>query len=376
MASFLHRTWAEVNEQALIHNFNIIKSTTKALTCAVVKANAYGHSVDIVAPILQKAGADSFAVSNIDEAIELRDLGITKPIIILGYTPSEYVCELKNYNVSQCVYSLDYAKELSNEAVKNNLEINIHLKLDTGMSRIGFDCRSDDLYGIKDAICAAKLDGFILEGVFTHFAVSDRNNEQEDGFTDEQYNRFNKAIECLKSNGLNPKFKHCCNSAALCLDQNKHFDMCRAGIILYGLTPSSDLKLKQNFIPAMDFKSVVSQVKTIRKGDTVSYGRTFKAQKDLTLATVSAGYADGYPRLLSNKGYVLINGCRANIVGRVCMDQFCVDVSDIPNVKRGDEVLLWGHDLPVEIPAEIIGTINYELVCGVSSRVKRIKIDK
>lgn len=184
----------------------------------------------------------------------------------------------------------------------------------------------------------------------------------------------NNAVDILKQNGLNPKLCHCCNSAALCLDDDKHFDLCRAGIILYGLTPSSDLKLHQSFKPVMSFKSVVSQVKEITAGDTVSYGRTFTADKNIIVATVSCGYADGYPRLLSNKGYVLINGRRANIIGRVCMDQFCVDVTDIPNVKRGDEVLLWGKDLPVETLADMIGTINYEMVCGVSSRVKRIKI--
>ena len=373
MINFLRRCWAEIDTDALIHNFNIIKDTANSPVCAVVKANAYGHGVDIVAPILQKAGADYFAVSNIEEAIELRELGITKPILILGYTPCEYVPELAKYDISQCVFSLDFAKELSNEAVKNNLNIKIHLKLDSGMSRIGFDCRDDKLNGINDAITAAKLDGFTLEGVFTHFAFSDRNESQEDGFTTAQYNRFITAVDTIRSVGLNPAICHCSNSAALCLDNDKHFDMCRAGIILYGLTPSSELELEQNFIPVMSFKSVVSQVKEISKGDTVSYGRTFKADKNMTIATVSCGYADGYPRLLSNCGFAIINGKRANIVGRVCMDQFCVDVTDIKDVKRGDEVLLWGKDLSVDIPADIIGTINYELVCGVSSRVKRIK---
>lgn len=373
MADFLHRTWAEIDADALLHNFDIIKQTANTKVCAVVKANAYGHGVDIVAPLLQKAGADFFAVSNLEEAIELRDIGITKPILILGYTPSEYARELAVYNVSQCIYSLDYARELSQIAVKKKLQINIHLKLDTGMSRIGFDCRNDDLNGINDAISAVRLDGFKLEGVFTHFAVSDRTETQEDGFTDCQYNRFIKAIDVLKSNGLDPEYKHCANSAALCQDSDKHLNMCRAGIILYGLTPSSDLKLPQDFKPVMSFKSVVSQVKNIRCGDTVSYGRTFKAQKDMTIATISAGYADGYYRLLSNKASVLINGKRANIIGRVCMDQFCVDVSDIPDVKRGDEVVLFGDGLPVEELADIVGTINYELVCNVSNRVKRIK---
>lgn len=372
MTKFLRRTWAEIDEDALAHNFKIIKESAQTKVCAVVKANAYGHGADIAAPILQKAGADFFAVSNVEEALELREHGISKPILILGYTPCEYAHELDDYNISQCVYSLDYANELSNEAKKYGLKIKIHIKLDTGMSRIGFDCRSDELSGINDALKAASLCGFVLEGIFTHFAVSDRNAEQEDGFTDEQYSRFCKAAEIFEAHGLHPEIKHCCNSAALCQDQSKHLDMCRAGIVLYGLTPSADLKLPQDFIPVMSFKSVVSQVKEIREGDTVSYGRTFKAQRNMTVATVSAGYADGYSRLLSNRGYVLINGKRANIIGRVCMDQFCVDVTDIPNVKRDDEVLLFGKDLPVEELAEAIGTINYELVCAVSSRVKRI----
>lgn len=376
MAKFLRRAWAEIDKDALIHNLKTIKETAKVGIMAVVKADAYGHDVGIVAPILQKAGADSFAVSNIEEAIELREMGISKPILILGYTPCEYVRELAKYDISQCVYSRDFAQELSQNAVKNNLKIKIHLKLDTGMSRIGFDCRDDNLNGINNAIESARLDGFELEGVFTHFAVSDRNESEEDGFTDEQYNRFCKAIDALKSNGLNPKVKHCCNSAALCQDKDKHLTLCRAGIILYGLTPSADLKLPQDFRVVMSFKSVVSQVKQIRRGDSVSYGRTFKAQKDMTIATVSAGYADGYPRLLSNKGYVLINGQRANIIGRVCMDQFCVDVTNIDNVKLGDEAVLFGKDLPVEELAKAIGTINYEIVCGVSKRVKRIIKEK
>lgn len=373
MNNYLRRAWAEIDTNALIHNFNTIKSITKSPVCAVVKADAYGHDVGIVAPVLEKAGADSFAVSNIDEAIQLRKIGITKSILILGYTPVEYACELAKHNISQCIYSLDFAKELSKKATINNLKINIHLKLDTGMSRLGFDCRNNNLNGINDAVTAAKLDGLVLEGVFTHFAVSDRSSTLEDGFTNEQYNRFIKAVEHLKSNGITPQVVHCCNSAAICQDVDKHLDMCRAGIILYCTTPSSELSPAQNFVPVMNFKSIISQIKEISVGDTVSYGRTFKAKKDMKIATICCGYADGYPRLLSNKGYVLINGCRANIIGRICMDQFCVDVTSIKGVKCGDEVLLWGKDLPVETLADMIGTINYELVCGVSKRVARIK---
>lgn len=373
MKKFLRRTWAEIDTKALTHNFNIIKNTANTRVCAVVKADAYGHGVGIIAPLLQKQGADVFAVSNIEEAIELRDCGITKPIIILGYTPCDFAPELAENGISQCVYSLEYATELSNTAKKSELKIKIHLKLDTGMSRLGFDCRTDDLCGIDEAVAAAKLENLEVDGVFTHFAVSDRNELEEDGFTDEQYNRFISAVKMLKLNGINPEFVHCCNSAAMCQDKEKHLNMCRAGIVLYGLTPSSTLELPQDFKPVMSFKSVVSQVKQINAGDTVSYGRTFKADRTVTVATVTAGYADGYPRLLSNKGYVLIHGKRANILGRICMDQFCVDVTDIPNVKRDDEVLLFGGDLPVEQLAELANTINYELICDVSSRVERIE---
>ncbi len=374
---FLHRTWAEIDIDALIHNFKIIKSETEnALIMAVVKADAYGHSVKDIAPVLQANGADYFAVSNIDEAIALRKIGITMPILILGYTPVNMAAELSINDIIQCVYSPEYAKALSDSAEKFGVEIKIHIKLDTGMSRIGFDCRDSSIKGINDAIKAAKLPSFIFEGIFTHFAVSDRSTDNEDGFTLEQYDRFNKGIEAFKSAELDSPLCHCCNSAAFCLDNDKHLDICRPGIILYGLTPSADLELKEDFIPVMTVKSVVSMVKTVCAGDTVSYGRTFKAEKDMKIATVTAGYADGYPRALSNKGYVIINGKRANIIGRVCMDQMCVDVSDIEDVNQGDEVILFGKELPVEVLADMCNTINYEIVCGISPRVPRIIIKK
>lgn len=370
---FLHRTWAEIDLSALIHNFDIIKSkAAPAKTMVVVKADAYGHSVEDIAPVLDKAGADSFAVSNIDEALELRKIGITKPILVLGYTPIEAAQLLYTNNISQCVYSLEYAKALSAEAVLKNLKIKIHIKLDTGMSRLGFNCRDNSLEQIEDAIEAAKLDNFYLEGIFTHFSVADRTPDLEDGFTNDQFSRFLLAKKKFLDSGLFPEYCHCCNSAATLFDSDKHLDICRPGIILYGLTPSYDLDLQENLIPVMTLKSVVSMVKEIKKGDVVSYGKTFKAEKDIKVATVSAGYADGYPRLLSNKAYVLINGKKANVLGRVCMDQMCVDVSKIENVKMGDEVILFGKELPVEVLAEICGTINYELVCGISKRVPRV----
>lgn len=370
---FLHRTWAEIDIKALVHNFKILKQKAKdSKIMAVVKADGYGHSVSAVAPVLQQNGADYFAVSNIEEAIALRNIDITKPILILGYTPVNRVADLFNNNLSQCVYSKEYALELSKQAIKNNTTVNIHIKLDTGMSRLGFDCRSDCLCGIEDAIFSAKLNGFNFDGIFTHFANADCDFNKRDGFVDEQYSRFQNAVKKFEQAGLKPNLVHCSNSAAFLLDNEKHLSLSRVGISLYGLSPSSDMTIEDDLIPVMTVKSVVSMVKEINCGDTVSYGRTFKAEKKMKIATITAGYADGYPRLLSNKGYVLINGQKANIIGRICMDQMSVDVSDITDVKMGDEVILFGKDLKVDTLADMCDTINYEIICGISPRVPRI----
>lgn len=372
---FLRRTWVEIDTNALKHNFEIIKAISgDSKVMAVVKANAYGHHVDIVAPLLQKWGADAFAVSNIEEAIELRNIGINKPILILGYTPENYASKLAQFDITQCVYSSEYAKKLSDFAKKNKVKVKIHIKLDTGMGRIGFNCRSDSLSGINEAIESAKLPNFIFDGIFTHFAVSDRSPEEETGFTDEQYERFVAGVQRFIDAGMKPNFAHCCNSAAICLDGNKHLDMCRAGVILYGLTPSTSLTLKEDFVPVMTFKTVISMIKTVNAGETVSYGRTYTAKSRRIIATLPVGYADGYNRLLSNRGYVLINGKKAPVTGRVCMDQMAVDITGIDNLQIGDEVILFGKELPVEEISDLCGTINYETVCAVSARVKRIPV--
>ncbi len=373
---FLHRTWAEIDLSALKNNFKEIKkSVGDAKIMSVVKANAYGHSVYDIAPVLEKCGSDCFAVSNIDEAMQLREMGIKADILILGYTPADMAETLSRENITQTVYSIDYAAALSDKATKSGVTVKIHIKLDTGMSRLGFNCRDASQSEIDEAIAAAKLSGLKFDGIFTHFASADRCEDEDDGFTDTQYSRFLDAVEKFKAAGLEVGTCHCCNSAASLLDSDKLLNMCRPGIVLYGLPPSSKLELKEKLIPVMTLKSVVSMVKTIKKGDTVSYGRTFTAERDIKIATVAAGYADGYPRALSNKAYVLINGKKANIVGRVCMDQLCVDVTDIDDVKMGDEVILFGKELPAHILADICGTINYEIVCGISPRVPRIMVN-
>lgn len=373
--AFFKRTWAEIDTSALLHNYKIIKESAKdCFLMAVVKADAYGHGTDIVIPTLLKAGAEHFAVSNIDEAMELRRLGVTGEILILGYTPPEAANILAENNITQALYDTSFAKELSYFAKKENVKIKVHLKLDTGMGRIGFNFRNEEFSGLNEVLEVLNLEGIIAEGVFTHFSSADRSGENDIPFTEKQYNLFLSAAAKLKECGFTPKYTHCCNSAALLLEKNKHLSFCRPGIILYGLKPDNNLVLEEELIPVMTLKSVVSMVKEIEKDTPVSYSRTFVSKEKMKVATVSIGYADGYPRLLSNKGEVVIKGQKAKIIGNVCMDQITVDVSHIENVNMGDEVTLFGKELSAEKLAQLCSTISYEIVCGVSKRVPRIAV--
>ena len=370
----LHRAWAEIDLDALIHNLKEIKKSTKAKVCCVVKANAYGHSIDPIVKLLEKSGADLFAVSNIDEAKELRELGLNKPVLILGYTPVSFADELVKYSIIQTVFSLEYAQKLSLEAEKLGETIEAHLKLDTGMGRLGFDCRNFELKGLDEIKEALLYNNLNFSGVFTHFPSADSYEPLDREETLRQYDRFVKVVGLLEEDGAKFEMRHCCNSAATMLYPEMHLDAIRPGIILYGLTPSADIEPTLNLKPVMSFKSTVSMVKILDKEQTVSYGRTYVAEKPVKIATVSVGYADGYPRVLSGKGSVLINGKKADIVGRVCMDQMCIDVTDIADVKEGDIVTLFGEGLPVEKLAKDAQTINYEIVCGLSKRVPRFLI--
>lgn len=376
---FVKRTWAEISLDAIIHNFKEIKNKIggKSKICCVIKADGYGHGAVELAHIYQKLGADFFAVSNIDEGIEIRKSGCRLPIVILGYTPVNDVNRLYDYNISQAVFSLDYAKALSDECKKNDCNCKIHIKIDTGMSRIGFMCQQfpRDNYSIEEICEACNLPGLELEGLFTHFCVSD---EAEEGraFTNKQYQTFIYVKSELEKCGLNIKISHCSNSGAIADYSDTYCDMVRAGIILYGLSPSPKLLGKLNLIPAMTLKTAVAYVKELKKGADISYGRTFTAEHDMKIATVPIGYADGYIRQNAKDGYMLVNGKKAKIVGRICMDQTMLDVTDIEDVKTGDEVIVFGtgeHGAPTaDSIAKNTDTINYEVVCLVGKRVPRI----
>lgn len=376
---FVKRTWAEISLEAIRHNFKEIKSRVngKAKICCVIKADGYGHGAVEVAHLYEKLGADFFAVSNIDEGIEIRNSGCNLPMVILGYTPVNDAKRLSEHNISQAVFSLEYAKSLSEECVKNNCSVKIHIKIDTGMSRIGFMCQEfpRDNNSIKEITEACNLPNLDLEGLFTHFCVSDEADEGRE-FTHNQYGNFRYVKEQLENSGLDIKISHCSNSGAIEDYSETYCDMVRAGIILYGLAPSGKLQGKFDLIPAMTLKTAVAYVKELKKGATVSYGRTFTAEKDMKIATVPIGYADGYIRHNAKDGYMLVNGKKAKIVGRICMDQTMLDVTDIENVNTGDEVIVFGTGENGEPTADLIAqntdTINYEVVCLVGKRVPRI----
>lgn len=368
-------TRAEINLDNLQHNISEIKRITSsgAFLCAVVKADAYGHGAVEVANTALSCGARYLAVAILEEAVFLREAGIKAPILILGFTPEEQFDKIVEYGITQTVYNLNSAKLLSKKAKECGVKAKVHIKLDTGMSRIGFPARTSCLTDIEEIF---KLPGIEVEGVFTHFAKAD---ERDKSFTKEQYEKFDMIIKALDSRGFRIPIKHVANSAAIIDLPEMHLDMVRPGIVLYGIYPSDEVKREKiNLKPVMSFKTRVSHVKRVPAGTPISYGGTFVTKRESVIATLPVGYADGYPRLLSSRAEVLIKGKRAPIVGRICMDQCMVDVTDVPGVMPGDDVELFGEGknggVTADEIARIVGTIPYEIVCGISKRVPRIYI--
>ena len=379
--NMVKRTWAEISLNAIEHNYNVIRNKVADDTkvCCVIKAAGYGHGAVELSQVYEKLGADFFAVSNIDEGIEIRKSGSKLPIVILGYTPVSEAENLAEYDISQAVFSLEYAKELSEKCVEEDCICKMHIKVDSGMSRIGFMCQEfpRDEYSIEEICEACCLPNLEVEGLFTHFCVSDEDAEGRE-FTNKQYENFIHVRDSLKKRGVDISVVHCSNSGAIEDYPETCCDMVRAGIILYGLAPSSKLADRLDLVPAMTLKTVVAFVKEVQKGATISYGRTFTADRKMKIATVPIGYADGFIRQNAKDGYMMVNGKKAKIVGRICMDQTMLDVTDIEDVKTGDEVVVFGTgengEPTADSLAENTGTINYETVCLVGKRVPRIYI--
>ena len=381
MKKFLRRAWAEVHLERLGENLialrSLINENSTQIAC-VVKANAYGHDDGNIAPYLETLGVSFFAVSNIKEAETLRRNGVKGEILILGYTPPEYAAELAEYDIIQAAVSLDYASELSDNAEKENVKVKIHMAVDTGMGRIGVRAADEGSFSAaaEDICRAAKLRGIVLDGGFTHYAAADSLNEEDIAYTAAQTESFFRICSMVKEKGVFLRHTHCLNSAGGAFRPDIRSTLVRFGIMLYGLMPDRSLISPVKLSPVMDLKAAVSYVKPVKAGSYVSYGRTYRADKDIILATIPIGYADGYSRSLSGKGYVLINGRKAPIVGRICMDQLMADVTDIPDVSEGTEVTLIGTDgnetITADDLAEMSGTIGYEVVCGISKRIPRV----
>ena len=381
MQGIRKRTWAEINLDHAAWNYTQIRKAVRsdAKVCCVIEANGYGHNAVRLAALYETLGADFLAVSNLEEALQLRQNQITLPILILGFTPPECAAVLAKQNISQCVYSRSYGEALSQAAMSDGVRVKMHIKIDSGMGRIGFQNRGGHSE-LSDALAVCKLPCLKAEGIFTHFAVAD-DGEEGEAFTAEQYRNFIEAIDYLNSRGIRFALRHCANSAAI-FDKPEvaglpdvHLDMVRAGVVLYGLKPSGQTRNLPVLKPVMALKSVISHIKTIQPGDTVSYGRTFTAESPRVIATVPIGYADGFWRLNSNGNCkMLVRDQLCPLVGRVCMDQLMLDITDTQGLNTGDIVTVFGDEnelCTADQIAENTGTINYEVVCAVGERVPR-----
>lgn len=370
------RVKAVVSLDAIAHNFaemkkNIAKGTK---IVAVIKADGYGHGAEAIARLIEDYDyVWGFAVATPEEALQLRTFGVKKPILILGIVFEEYFTQMiaKEIRLTVCTYEM--AQKLSEEAQRQGRDVHIHIGLDTGMSRIGFADRQESVEEIKKI---SQLPNLKIEGMFTHFARADETDRSP---AIDQLNRYLNFAKLLEDAGIQIPMKHCSNSAGIIRVPEANLNAVRAGITIYGIYPSHEVERDiVKLIPAMELKSHISYIKTVEPGAAFSYGGTFTAKKEMKVATIPVGYADGYPRSLSNKGWVLIHGKKAPILGRVCMDQFMVDITKIPDAKAGDEVTLIGKDgkefISIEKFGDLSGRFSYEFACDISKRVPRVYI--
>ena len=367
-----YRIEARVNLDAICNNIDEVRRNINADTkiMAVIKADGYGHGAVALATAL-KDKVDAYGIAIIEEGIELRRAGFEKPILVLGFTPHQLYDELLKYDIIQTVFQYDMAKRLSDTAVSLGKQAKIHLKVDTGMTRIGFKDTDESIQIIKEI---SKLPNITIDGIYTHFASAD---EEDKTSARKQLSRFLIFADKLEKEGIHVPVKHVSNSASIIDLPEANLDLVRSGIITYGMYPSDKVNKNRLMLqPALTLISNVVYVKSVEAGTGISYNSTYITEQDSVIATIPVGYGDGYPRQLSSKGRVLIHGKSAPIVGRVCMDQFMVDVTDIPDVKEGDKVTLIGQDgdesISIEEVANLAGSFNYELVCDIGKRVPRV----
>lgn len=371
------RIQAEIDLDAMTYNLEHIKKNLKPGTkiIAVLKADGYGHgAVPLGRRIQQDPEVWGIAVATVEEGVELREAGITKPILILGYTYQEDYQKIVDMDFRPAVFKKSMAQELSKAALRAGKTLKIHIKIDTGMTRIGYRNVETD---VPEILEISRLAGIEVEGIFTHFARADETDTTPARI---QYEKFQEFLHALEEEGLSIPMKHCSNSAGIIRMQEANLDAVRAGIILYGLYPSPEVEQEPVPLkPLMSLRSHIAYIKTVEPGVEISYGGIFTTTRKTRVATIPVGYADGYARGLSNKGSVLIHGKRAPILGRVCMDQFMVDVTDIPEARELDQVTLLGKDqedcITMEELGNLSGRFNYEFACCISKRVPRVYLE-
>jgi alanine racemase len=376
MNSSIYRAWAEIDLDNLIHNLKEIRRLTenRTLVMAVVKADAYGHGAVEAAHALAGNGADRLAVSTLDEAVKLRKNGIIVPIQLLSHTCPSRAGEIVDLDIIQTVFDAELAEAISNEAIKRNKRAKVHVKIDTGMGRIGFQAGEQAVEGIKRI---SRLKGLEIEGMMTHFASSD---DADESYTKCQLEKFLDTYDRLVKCGIDIPIRHAANSAGIIVHPQSHLEMVRPGIMLYGMYPSRDTCVpRADLKPVMSLKAKVISSSMFSKDLCISYGRTYKTNRDSRLIVLPVGYADGYCRLLSNQGRILVRGKYAPVVGRVCMDHFMADVTDFDEiVEAGEEAVLFGRqgdkEISVDELAGICRTISYEILCKIGLRIPRVYI--
>ena len=370
------RTWAEINLDAAEHNIRAIREITdpNAKIMAVVKADGYGNGYYETAKTFLENGADMLAVALLQEGIQLRRSGIAAPVLILGTCLPDMLEGLIDYDITPNVYSYDTAEKISELAGQKGKTVKIHIKLDTGMSRIGYLVNEDTYTRVTDEILKiSELANIEIEGIFSHFSTSD---EADGAYTRRQLERFMSVCDGLEERGLKIPLRHIANSAGIMMYPEAHLDMVRPGVILYGMYPSDEVdKSRLPLKPVMTLKSVITNIKTAEPGRGVSYGKEFVTIAPTRIATVAAGYADGYLRGIARNGFIMVNGEKAPIIGRICMDQCMIDVTNVHNINIGDEVILFGEEgVTIDDIARQLHTINYEVSCGIARRVPRVYI--
>lgn len=372
MDTSLRRTWAEIDLDALAHNYHQARKAAgpDVKYLGIVKADAYGHGAIQISRELVQLGAEYLAVSSMDEAQELRVHGIQAPILILGYTPPEMVSQLILHKITQTVSSESIAEQYSSAARAIGGCLKVHIKVDTGMSRLGFLVRGHHFSeGVESILRTCEFPGLDAEGIFTHFAVSDEDDAESEAYTQEQFALFTTVLQALKTKGRAFAIRHCANSGALARYPEMYLDMVRPGIALYGA--GADVE-RLNLKPVMTLKSSISTIKMLEKDTDISYGRTFRTPQEVRAGVLPVGYADGLMRGLSNKLSVQTSWGPAPVRGRICMDMSIVDLSQLPQVQAGSEVEIFGQKQHVNTVAEMLDTIPYELLCAVSKRVPRL----